>query len=323
MDPISRNGPVTDVSIPALDTVRTVVDQRGAASGQWVPPGLPVTVGGHVIPGGLIYLGRHVGAPARGVEPALINPDLPVAASVVPVVDPGPGPALAYHLFSPAARAAYLGWLAGGRNTDVPASLVLLFCFGLERRVLVDGDHIPAVRRELPAITAEVRRLWARYGAAGQAVRSTLDRLLDLLELLSAPRGADPPPTGAQPPAGGRTSAGMAVRVTLARFAAASAPVPVDWARAWVRHHPLLAQRSVQSRCPEEFDRLFALRYRDRHGAGLVPPDDVAGVRLRYQPANPGLTAALVCREDLPDVLAEPRSYPGARHLGRRRRRCP
>ena len=37
------------------------------------------------------------------------------------------------------------------------------------------------------------------------------------------------------------------------------------------------------------------------------------GIRLRYQPANPGLTSVLVCREDLPDVLAEPR---GTRMLG-------
>ncbi len=253
----------------------------------------------------MLYVGRHVGAPAGGVEPALINPDLPVARSAVPVVDPAPGPALAYHLFSPAARAAYLGWLAGARNADVPAGLVLLFCFGLERRVLVDGDHDPAVRRELPAITAEVRGLWARYGAAGQAVRGTLDRLLDLLELLTARPSA---PCAQPTPDGGRPSAGMAVRVALARFAAASAPVPVDWARAWVRHHPSLTPRSAQARCPEEFDRLFALRYRGRHGAGLVPPDDVPGIQLRYQPVNPGLTATLVCREDLPDVLAEPRS---------------
>src|SRR6266542_3856202 len=55
-----------------------------------------------------------------GVEPLKKKTDLQVARSAVPVVDPAPGPALAYHLFSPAARAAYLGWLAGARNADVP-----------------------------------------------------------------------------------------------------------------------------------------------------------------------------------------------------------
>jgi hypothetical protein len=237
----------------------------------------------------------------------LINPDLPVAP-VAPVGGPGPGPALAYHLLPASARAAYLAWLAGGRNTDVAGGLVQLFCFGLERRVLLDADHDPAVRRELPAITAEVRRLRVRYADTGSAVRTVLDRLSDLLELLSAPRTT-----------AGRSSSvtadpdRMAVQVALARFAVTSAPVPAEWARAWVRHHPSLTPRSAQVRCPEEFDRLFALRYAGWHGAGWVPPDDVPGIRLKYQPANPGLTTVLVCREDLPDVLAEPR---GTRMLG-------
>src|SRR5581483_7988708 len=160
-----------------------------------------------------------------------------------------------------------------------------------------------AVRRELPAITAEVRRLRTRYADTGSTVHAMLDRLVELLDLLTAPRG---PGTGGVPgPAADPDR--PAVRMALARFAAVSAPVPADWAAAWVRHHPSLTPRSAQVRCPEEFDRLFALRYRDRHGAGWVPPDDVPGVRLRYQPANPGLTSVLVCREDLPDVLAEPR----------------
>lgn len=296
------------------------MDQPGSAAGRWVPPGQPATVAGHTIPGGLFYIGRHLRTPTGQVEPALINPDLPVAAPGAASVEPGPGAALAYHLISPAARTAYLGWLAGGRDAEVSTSLVLLFCFGLERRVLADADHDPAVRRELPAIAAEARRLRARYGDGSPTLRGALDRLLDLLELMAASRTAPggatssgaatgPPPTWAErAPAGGRASVPMTVRVALARFAAAAAPVPADWARAWVRHHPALTPRSVQARCPDEFDRLFALRYRDRHGAGLVPPDDVPGVRLRYQPASSGLTATLVCREDLPDVLAEPRS---------------
>jgi hypothetical protein len=93
----------------------------------------------------------------------------------------------------------------------------------------------------------------------------------------------------------------------LARLAVTGAPVPVDWARAWVEHHPSLPRRTVQTRCADEYGRLFTLRYHDQHGAGLVPPDDVPGIRLRYQPANPGLATTLVCRGDLPDVLEEPR----------------
>ncbi len=291
----------------------TVVHQqhRATLDWDWVPPGGQASAAGYHIPGGMIYVGRHVGAPAGETEPALINPDLPVARSAPPPSGRVLVEAPAYHLISPTARAAYLDWLAGGRRTAVPVGLVLLFCFGLERRVLLDAGTDPAARRELPAITAEVRRLRARYGdGGGPAFRNTMDRFLDLLELLGTRRDVPDAAEPARPPASAdeRAPAPMALRVALARFAATATPVPVAWARTWTRHHPSLALRAAQLRCPEEFDRLFTRRYLDRYGAGLVLPGDVPGIRLRYSPASPGLTTTLVCREDLPDVLSEPRS---------------
>ncbi|HTF10675.1 MAG TPA: TerB N-terminal domain-containing protein, partial [Asanoa sp.] len=279
-----------------------MLERSAYAAGRWIPPGQPATVGVHAIPGGLVYLGRHLASPA-GVEPALVNPDLPVAGPGGRTADPGTSAHLAYHLLSPEARWAYLDWLSSGRRTDVPAGLVLLFCFGLERRVLLDADNDPAVRDELPAITTEVHRLRARYGDGGPTLRRALDSLLDLLDLL-APGSGTPAAARSSEPGTGK----MGVRVALARLAAASDPVTADLARVWVRHHPSLARRSAEVDCPAEFDEMFALRYRDRHGAGLVPPADVPGIRMRYQPASPGLATTLVCREDLPDVLAEPRS---------------
>jgi hypothetical protein len=278
--------------------VRRVVTTPQSASGRWISPGEPAAVGGHVIPGGLFHLGGYLTGESGVVEPALINPGLPVAPSPGRYVVPGRGPELAYHLLSPVARKAYLDWLAGGRRGNVPPGLVLLFCFGLERRVLLDGDDDPAVLREMPALTAEVRRLRARYGAGATAVRDTLDHLLDLLDLLTAPLRA--------PAASPDRESPTAVRTGLARFAVTSTPVPAGWARAWLRCHPSIAPRPSETDCPAEFDRLFTLRYRDRFGPGMIPPSDGAGIRLRYRPANPGLATTLVCRADLPDLLAGP-----------------
>jgi hypothetical protein len=276
---------------------------------RWVPHGQPVDVAGHVIAGGMIYVGGYLDGVTGRAAPELINPELPVAPASA-ADDPGPQPA--YHLLAPAARGAYLGWHAGGRSTEVPAGLVLLFCFGLERRVLNDAGHDPAVRDELPAIAAEVYRLRQRYARSRPDLSATLERLLDLLAVLAAPRRAPaggPCPAGRRPAgAGSAATAPMPVRVALARFGASATPVPVEWAALWARHHLLLAPRSAQAGCPEEFDRLFALRYRATFGSGLVPAGDSPGLRIRYQPANPGLSATLVCREDLPDALADPDS---------------
>jgi hypothetical protein len=127
-----------------------VVTTLKSTSERWVPPGEPAAVGGHVIPGGLIYIGQSLPSVTGPIDPSLIDPDLPIAASADRRTVPGGGPELAYRRFSPATRTAYLEWLAGGRRTEVAPGLVLLFCFGLERRILLDGDDDPAVRRELP-----------------------------------------------------------------------------------------------------------------------------------------------------------------------------
>jgi hypothetical protein len=267
-----------------------------------------VDVAGHVIPGGLFYVGGSLGGVTGGVEPALVDPELPVTSDGRGPTAVDLGPVLAYHLISPAARGAYLRWLAGGRRTDAPAGLVQLFCLGLERRVLHDDGHDTAVRGELPAIAAEVWRLRERYGRAPD-LSDRLSGLMDLLDVLAAPRRAVP---GAAVSA--TRSTPMRVRVALSRFAASGTPVPVDWARVWVRHHPLVPPRRVQALCPAEFDHLFTARYRDAFGPGLVPSDDVPGLRLRYQPAHQDLGVTLVRREDLPDVLSEPRA---GRLLGR------
>src|SRR5205814_141866 len=272
---------------------------------QWVPAGQHTRIAGYDVPGGLIYVSGDLRWITGGVEPALINPELPVAAASPPPAARLVGPVSAYHLISPAARAAYLRWLADGRRTDASADLVLLFCYGLERRVVADVGDDPAVDQDLSAITAEARRLRAGYGDAGPVLRGALDRLLDLLALLTAPRATRADPDGVGPDCG--SASAMGVRVALARLAATGTPVPEGWALAWIQHHPALTRRAAQQRCPAEFDRLFTLRYRACHGAGLVPPDHVPGIRIRYQPANPGLTGMLVCREDLPDVLREPR----------------
>ncbi|MFC8849513.1 MULTISPECIES: TerB N-terminal domain-containing protein [unclassified Micromonospora] len=267
-----------------------------SAIGRWVPPGEPTEVGGHAIPGGLFYRGRQLPGASGPVEPSLVDPDLPVASSPGRHSLPGGGQNPAYHLLSPFTRKAYLVWLAGGRRSDVAPGLVRLFCFGLERRILVDGDVDPAVQRELPAIAAEVRRLRVRYGDT-TALRETLDHLLDLLGLLTAERTVP----GAEPDRESPT----AVKIALARFAVSSTPLPAVWARAWTRHHPSLGPRRSEIDCPAEFDKLFTMRYRERYGRGVVAPGDGAGIRLRYRPSHPGLATALVWRADLPDLLVD------------------
>ena len=258
-----------------------------------------------------MYVGQDLPSAIGTIEPALINPALPLGSDGSDRSGHDLGPSPSYHLISPDSRAGYLAWLAGDRDRrDGPAGFVSLFFAGLERRVLVDAPADPAVRRELPAIAAEVRRLTAARRPVNDSFSSCATSFLEVLELLRAPRwmqGGDPP--SGVPPAlrADRWPVPMALRVALAGFALTGAPVPADWARSWAWYHPSLFPATPQTRCPEEFEQLFAVRYSRRFAGGLVlsaaarPP-----VRIGYSPASPGIDAVVMNRPDLPDVLEEP-----------------
>ena len=222
------------------------------------------------------------------------------------------GAAPSYHLLSSGHRAAYLEWLARGRAGDgVPIGLVLLFCAGLERRVLLDGATDPIAQTEFGVIAAELRRLLDRYGERHQAFRQQAGNLLEVLELLTAPTSWPPPAGRAVPPPvatdGPRWPVPSELRIALAQLANSGRPVPPDWARCWAWYHPSLFPTTPQTRCPEEFTRLFALRYHSRLPSGLIPTSTGRPpVRIGYQPVNPGMDTMVVDRPDLPDVLDEP-----------------
>ncbi len=285
---------------------------------QWVPPGQSARVAGYDIPGGFIYIGQHLPSAVGTIEPALINPALPLGNDEPYRSGHDLAPAPSYHLISPDSRAAYLAWLAGGRDcADLPIGFVSLFFSGLERRVLVDAADDPAVRHELPAIAAEVRRLKAARVPADNSFNSYACAFLDVLDLLCAPnrRPGSSPPSGAPPaPCLDRWPVPMALRVALAGFAVTGRPVPADWARSWAWYHPSLFPQTPQTRCPQEFEQLFAVRYTRRFAAGLVPQTAARPpIRIGYAPASPGIDAVVLDRPDLPDVLEEPRA---TRELG-------
>jgi hypothetical protein len=278
----------------------------------WIPANEPVVIAGHRIAGGLIYVGHSLRSPAGGVEPAQINPALPVDPPSPGRTVNDLGPAASYHLISSGHRAALLEWLARGRtDREVPVGLVTLFVSGLERRLLLDAAADPAVRAEFPEITAELHRLRELFGAVYPSFGQQVDPLLEALDLLTAAARwpavagpALPPPAATDDP---RWPVPLGLRIALAQFANAARPLPPEWARAWAWYHPSLFPAAPQTRCPEEFTALFALRYRRRLPAGLVPAGDGRpGIRIGCQPVNPGMDTVVVERPDLPDVLAEP-----------------
>ncbi|MCD0452973.1 TerB N-terminal domain-containing protein [Actinocorallia sp. API 0066] len=275
-----------------------------AARVSWTVTPHPVDVAGYRVPGEMLYWGQDLAdASGRAVEPALVDPWLPVDWR-----DPDwHGETLpywpSYSELAPRARAAYLAWLASGRaHPAAPIGYVFLFFYGLERRLLHDLLRTPdAFAAELSVIAREIDRLLAIYGGNAsfdryaRAFRQTL--LLLHLSRFDLTVSAPPAPDPVHVPA--------ALRLGLSGFATAKLPVPAPWALAWVRSRIDHAPRTPATRCATELDALFAVRYRERFGDGLVLRPRAKDLKAEYHPASPGfrltLTIPLPGRPDVFD----------------------
>ncbi|MEJ2862829.1 tellurite resistance TerB family protein [Actinomycetospora flava] len=235
-----------------------------ATASQWAGAGEPVVVAGATLEG--IYTG-----PATA--PEVIDPGLPVdfgapdweADSVI-------GPPH-YGELTPAARAAFLVWQRTGRRAEqAPAVWALLHLYGLERRILVDGDSDPELSREAAA-------LGETYGSDPEVAR--------VAKALGGHRRPDsPPPLDDEP-------VPDVLQVELGHRALASEPVDADWALAWAWFHPDIARREAAKRVPEDFARLWRYRFIERHPEGLPIRPRRRRLTLDYTPANPSLPVPL------------------------------
>jgi hypothetical protein len=215
-----------------------------------------------------------------------------------------------YASIPPECRAAYLQWLLDGRRAPrAYIGYVFLYFYGLERRLLVDSQWSPAARAEHPALVREVERLLRIYGS-NSSFNGYAGNLLRFLSLGGGPRRY----LSAPPEQQEGWELPFELWVGLGQLAADVRPVPASWALAWVRQHPAAWLRTPAARCPDEFDELFARRYRERFGDGMMLDPDGPLLQAEYRPASPGITS-----RDLPASLRVPDAGNAEAPLGKLR----
>lgn len=235
-----------------------------AAVGQWVGPAAPVVVAGAELAG--LYVGPTG-------PPEVVDLDLSVDVTAPDWDGTSVTRPPHYGELTPEARAAFLVWHRTGRRApQAPATWALLHLYGLERRMLVDGDDDPDLRAEVAALEAVYRHDpdVARIGAAlaGQFPRTTPPDLADA-----------PTPD--------------ALQVELGRRALASEQVDAVWALRWAWYHPDIPRREAARRTPDEFARLWTHHFTERFPDGMSVRPRRRRLTLDYVPANPSLPSPL------------------------------
>lgn len=292
--------PVAPVPAPPIGR-----QTKRASEAEWVGTNDSVTVAGFRIPG-LVYYGRNLRAiNGYDTEPALIDPSKAVASSTAGFNPESIPYWPSYSSIEPAARLAYLKWHASGRSAaDAPISFAFLYFYGLERRVLYDYGSTTERGEEYRLILDDVRRLLGIYGG-NTSFRKYASAFLEMAESVSLTLDTDGPPPE-YPLLGYEIPSPL--KIALGLMARDGKPIPAAWACAWVSADPFFPRRTPFSRCNGYFKELFALRYREKWGTGIVIKPNKTFLCLQYQPASASFGGQVTASTSLPDVtvLKEP-----------------
>jgi tellurite resistance protein len=267
----------------------------------WVPPGQTVAVSKYQIPGGMIYVGKNLATKSGYVDPALINPDLPVDSANPDRLGSSMSYWPSYSSISPRCRAAYLEWLAACRRTpETNMGYVFLFFYGLERRLLLDAQSSPKARAEAATIINEVEQLLEVYGE-NSSFSNYANGFLAYARLTFLEDSYDLNPERLQR----SWYFPLELKLALARFAEKQQPLPANWALAWAELDPQKWFRTPAHRCREEFVKLFATRYSKKFGDGMILKPNKVKIKVEYRPASSGFYGSPVYKEiDKPDITA-------------------
>ena len=249
----------------------------------------------------MVYVGSGLSGISQymPIEPALIDPALPVEDGYPDVDGQYMGYWPSYSEIPSDSRAAYLDWLAAGRPAGAYIGYVFLFFYGIERRVVIDLDRSDLGGDEAGELIAEVERLHGLY-SDNNSFNSYAGEFLSVVNCLRS----DLDPRSMEPPRDRRGwELPLELKLGLGSLVAAGDPVPAPWALSWLRLHPEISLRTPAVRCEAEFDELFQLRYQQRHGTGIGIRRNKTTVSHAYQPASASFGSQVTIRaDDIPDV---------------------
>lgn len=298
-EPVSVGGRFLKLLHEGFSIPRPPKEPRAA---QWISPGQAVEIAGLHIPGGMLYVG-DVLLDGSGVnDPCLVDPRLPVARGGDYRID-NMGYWPRYGDISPAARRAYLEWLAQGRSDPrVYIGYVFLFFYGLERRVLRDFEEQTEARIDRQPILDELIRLRALYGERSSSFFNYASELISWLSFV----GADPEDLVDDPGVTRVMSdVPMALRYAIGKLAGQGACLPATLAAAWALTDPDTTHGAAAKRCPAEFLRAYRALYEERFGAaGLELPSQGASLMRSYTAASEGFGRNTAIRMPFRGVLS-------------------
>lgn len=246
---------------------------------QWVPPTVCTEIKGRAIPGMIYASDSPLGYDG---EPSAICRSLSADRNPVSVDELPYYPS--YGTLTPSQRGFYLDWLARGRRDTspdgVPTGYLFLFFYGIERRILIDGDRDPAM-------WFEVFELLRLYGLKRKS-RSISSYFGDFLHFTSYAAGSEGYANVCQTLL---DLQGMRISETSLALALANRHrrgETMDWALAHLVAMNLEESRRsvVTERTGDAFKSMFMKRFQAIYPSGMPLKTSKRDHTVRYQTGN-------------------------------------
>ncbi len=286
------------ITVSASTEYSSEPESKNRKAGKWVVPGERVKVGNKSITGGYFYSGgRLKSLDGYDTEASLVDPTLKLNNQSPDYGGDDMGYWPSYGQISPESRAAYIEWLSSDRkDPETYIGYVFLYFYGLERRILVDAAAGDVSETEVDALIEELQRLRTIYGDN----RSFNGYATNLLSHSWALYKPDHQPDNSILLA--KRDFTSVFKLQLAKTVNRGEPVSSKLALVWIKSHPEFSLRTPARRCELEFDQLFAMRYKNKFGDGLVIAPNKTKVQLEYYPASGSLRGNHATKLDLPDA---------------------
>lgn len=251
-------------------------------TGTWTPFGQEIQVAGITIPGGMVYLGTSLKTINNINDPCLIDPTMPVS-SIGKFTKKKVGPFPNYSNLSSEARRVYLNWLAGNRvNPRIDIGYVLLFLYGLERRLVFDVVDESIYLQELPLISNEIHRLINIYGNTSTTFASCAVEILNWIDIPKQEKIYSYtipffPKTHELP---------LYLKVALGQAAKDRAVIPLELAISWAKLDPRFGISQMSPERTELFRRSFTVNYENKFGNGILIRQSKTPLKFSYDPCS-------------------------------------
>jgi uncharacterized tellurite resistance protein B-like protein len=246
---------------------------------QWVPSGTWVQIAGRKIPG-MVYTCKH----ALGVEsePSAIFTTANVGQHRSHSEDLSYYPS--YSSLTPAQRGFYLDWLASGRRDanpgDLPTGYLFLFFYGIERRILVDGNFDSS-------LWLEVLELMKIYGLTrkSRSIASYFGDFLHFTSYAAEPERYNSICQMLFELQGKRTSE-IALTLALANHYRTGTPVGWSLAHMVAMNHDDSRRSVVAERTGEAFKGMFRKKFEALYPEGMMLKAAKRDQTVQYQTGN-------------------------------------